>query len=56
MNEELTRQTEALRPSVDALRGRLRILAILGIALIAVGYVSDDGQFFRSLAFPRGAF
>ena len=48
MNEELTRQTEALRPSVDALRGRLRILAILGIALIAVGYVSDDGQFFRS--------
>jgi hypothetical protein len=48
MNDELTQQTEALRPAVDVLRTRLRILAMLGIALVVAGYLSDHGQFFRS--------
>lgn len=48
MNEELIRQSEALAPRLDGYRRRALVAALVGLALVALGFASQRDHFFQS--------
>ena len=48
MNESITQQSAALHPYLDNLQRYALVVGLVGLAATAVGYFTDEEQFFRS--------